>query len=117
MPKARPTETRVVRSGPQPGRPFSQTPKPTFCTISFEENDIYEGIPYGNVKLAHSEIFLMLNLIHSESSVPSATWCAGVRADSRKLDKQRVLPKKGLRLLTIYDVGTPSPHIESRKLD
>jgi len=54
------------------------------------ENVIYEGIPDGNVKLAYSEKFFMLNLIHSECSC----------GRSRKLDKQRVLPKKGLRLLT-----------------
>jgi len=34
------------------------------------------------------------------ASVPSATGCAGTRADSQKLDKQRVLPKKELSLLT-----------------
>ena len=52
---------------------------------------------------------LLLNLSHVKSDLlrifvwpvfQVRPWCAGVRADSRKLDKQRVLPKKELRLLT-----------------
>jgi len=39
------------------------------------KNGIYEGIPHGNVKLAYSEIFLMLNLIYSEFSCGQCSKC------------------------------------------
>jgi len=45
-----------------------------------------------------------------EASVPTRRpWRAGVRADSRKLDKQCVLPKEELRLLTHLQLRDP-PH-------
>jgi len=76
------------------------------------ENGIYEGIPHGNVKLAYSEIFLMLNLIYSEFSCGQCSKCdCGVPACEPTrgiLDKQRVLPKKELRLLTNLRLWDPS---------
>jgi len=80
-------------------------------TIS-SQNGIYEGIPHGNVKLTYSESFLMLNLIHSEfscgqSSVRTRS-VVSAGANSRKLDKQRVLPKKEVRLLTKLRLLGPS---------
>ena len=87
---------------------------------------MYEGTPHGNAKLAYSENVLMLNPISffmnvfylhlrytryaarffPDFALPvyriQSTHSCGRRelADSRKLDKQRVLLKRVIRLLT-----------------
>ena len=56
--------------------------------------------------------FLMLNLIHSEFSCDQSSArtrsVASAGANSRKLYKQRVLPKKEVRLLTKLRLFRPS---------
>ena len=82
-------------------------------------NVIYEGTPHGGIELAQSEPFShaksnfphyrgvlctpVPHMIYCKIYVAMAhplLWPTRALADSRKLDKQCVLPKKVLRLLT-----------------